>query len=196
MEILTYVGIALVIAMVALLAYAASKPDAFRTQRSTTINAPAERIYPLIANLRQMNTWNPFVKPDPNITIEYRGPEAGKGAVHTWNGNRNVGEGSIEITEAVAYSKVDMRLLMLKPMKADNAVAFTLVPNGNATTVTWAMSGQQPFIGKLMSTFIDCDRMVGSQFDKGLASLKSIAERSGAGVGATGSATRVQTPNV
>jgi hypothetical protein len=196
MDILLYAGIALAIAVAALVAYAASKPDVFRIERSKSIDAPAERIYPLVSNLKQMNTWNPFVEPDPNIRIEYRGPEAGKGAVHTWSGNRNVGEGSIEITDAVPNSKVDMRLLMLKPMKADNAVSFTLVPNGGMTTVTWAMSGRQPFIGKLVSTFIDCERMVGGQFEKGLASLKSIAEQVRTNAGSPGTADRVQTPNV
>jgi hypothetical protein len=196
MEILAYAGIALAAVVVALLAYAARKPDVFRIERSTTINASAERIYPLIADLRQMNTWNPFVEPDPNIRIAYLGPEAGRGAAHTWSGNRNVGEGSIEITDAVPNSRVDMRLSMLKPMKADNAGSFTLVPNGSTTTVMWAMSGQQPFIGKLMSTFIDCERMVGGQFDKGLASLKSIAEQVRTDAGPSSTANRVQTPNV
>lgn len=176
LDILIYAGSGLAIAVVAVLAFAASKPNTFRVERSTTIDAPAERIYPLIANLKSMNTWNPFVAPDPNIKIEYSGPDTGKGAVHTWVGNRHVGEGSIEITGSVPNSKVDMRLLMVKPMKADNAVAFSLVPTGKSTTVTWAMSGQQPLLAKVMTVFIDCDRMVGGQFDKGLASLKRIAE--------------------
>jgi uncharacterized protein YndB with AHSA1/START domain len=177
LEILIYLVIAFVVVVVALLAYAAAKPDTFRVQRSTAINAPAERIFPLIANLRSMNTWNPFVDPDPAIKIAYSGPETGKGAAHTWSGNSKVGEGHIEITDAVPSSRVAMRLDMLKPMKAHNAVEFTLQPNGRETAVTWAMSGRQPFLAKLMTVFIDCDRMVGGQFEKGLASLKAIAER-------------------
>jgi uncharacterized protein YndB with AHSA1/START domain len=177
LDILTIVGIGLAVIIIALLVYAASWPDTFRVHRSTAINAPAERIFPLIANLKSMNTWNPFVEPDPAIKISYSGPESGKGAAHTWSGNSKVGEGRIEVTEATPSSRVALRLEMVKPMKADNAVEFTLQPNGNGTVVTWAMSGKQPLMAKIMTIFIDCDRMVGSQFEKGLASLKTIAER-------------------
>jgi uncharacterized protein YndB with AHSA1/START domain len=176
-DILIYAAIVLAVVIVALLIYARSKPDAFRVQRTKEINAPADRIFPLITSLKSMNTWNPFVEPDPAIKIAYLGPESGKGAAHTWSGNSKVGEGRIEITEAVPPARVAMRLVMVKPMKADNVVEFTLAPNGAGTSVTWAMSGKQPLLGKLMSMFIDCDRMVGSQFEKGLASLKAIAER-------------------
>jgi uncharacterized protein YndB with AHSA1/START domain len=176
-EILIYCVLALAVVVTALLAYAATRPDTFRVQRSTGIDAPAERIFPLIANLRSMNRWNPFVEPDPAIKITYSGPESGRGAAHTWSGNRNVGEGRIEITDAAPSSRVAMQLDMSRPMEAHNAVEFTLQPNGAGTTVTWAMSGRQPFIGKLMTVFIDCDKMVGSQFEKGLGQLKAIAER-------------------
>src|SRR5215472_10393926 len=175
-EIFVYVVLALAIVVAALLAYAVTKPDTFRVQRSTGINAPAERIFPLIANLKSMNTWNPFVEPDPAIKIAYSGPDSGKGAAHSWSGNSKVGEGRIEVTDAAPCSRVAMLLDMHKPMKARNAVEFTLAPNGKTTTVTWAMSGRQPFMAKLMTIFIDCDRMVGSQFEKGLGKLKAIAE--------------------
>jgi uncharacterized protein YndB with AHSA1/START domain len=170
---------ALVLAIVigVLVAYASTRPDTFSVQRSANINAPAEAIYPLITSLQRMNTWNPFVDPDPAIKITYSGHESGKGAIHTWSGNRNVGEGRIEITDVTAPSRVVMKLDMLKPMEAHNTVEFLLHPNGNGTTVTWAISGQQPLIGKVMTLFADCDKMIGSQFEKGLASLKAIAER-------------------
>src|SRR5262249_53246168 len=176
-DILVYVAIALALIVAALLAYAATKPDTFRVQRSTGINAPAERIFPLISNLKSMNTWNPFVEPDPAIKIAYSGPDSGRGAAHTWSGNSKVGEGRIEVTDATPSSRVAMRLDMHKPMKAHNAVEFTLQPNGSATMVTWAMSGRRPFMVKLMSVFIDCDGMVGKEFEKGLGKLKAIAER-------------------
>ncbi len=175
-EILGYVAIALAFVVAALLAYAASRPNAFRVQRAMDINAPPERIFPLIANLKSMNTWNPFVAPDPAIKIAYSGPEIGKGAAHTWHGNAKVGEGRLEITEAVPPSRIAMQLDMFKPMEAHNQVEFRLQPKGRATTVTWAMSGRQPFMAKLMTIFINCDGMVGGQFEKGLASLKAIAE--------------------
>jgi uncharacterized protein YndB with AHSA1/START domain len=176
-EILTYGAIMLCVLVVALLVYATTKPDRFCVSRATTIKAPPERIFPLIANLKSMNTWNPFVEPDPAIKISYSGPESGQGAAHTWAGNGKVGEGRIEITEAQPPSRVAMRLQMIKPMKADNAVEFTLAGHGSGTDVTWAMSGRQSLMTKLMTLFIDCERMVGSQFEKGLANLKVLAER-------------------
>jgi len=130
LDVLTYIAIALVVVVVALIVYAASRPDTFSVRRSASIAAPAERIFPLIANLKSMNTWNPFVEPDPAIKIAYSGPEIGKGAAHTWSGNSKVGEGRIEITEAASPSRVAMQLEMRKPMKAHNAVEFTLQPNG------------------------------------------------------------------
>jgi Polyketide cyclase / dehydrase and lipid transport len=175
--VIVIVAAVLVVAVIAILASAARKPDIFSIRRSTRISAPADRIFPLIANLRSMNTWNPFVEPDPAIKISYSGPESGKGAAHSWSGNNKVGEGRLEIVEATAPGRVAMKLDMIRPMAAHNDVLFTLEPDGNATTVSWAMTGRQPFIGKLMTLFIDCDKMVGSHFDKGLASLKTIAER-------------------
>src|SRR5438067_7612770 len=168
LEVVAYVAIALVVVVIGLFAYASTRPDTFSVKRSTRIGAPAERIFPLIASLKSMNTWNPFVEPDPAIKISYSGPDSGKGAAHTWSGNSKVGEGRIEITEATPPSRVALQLDMVKPMKAHNAVEFTLQPDGNATLVTWAMSGRQPVMAKVMSFFIDCDRMVGSQFEKGL----------------------------
>src|SRR5215467_3145863 len=113
-DVVIYVAVALVVGAAVLLAYAATKPGTFRVQRSTGINAPAERIFPLIANLKSMNTWNPFVEPDPAIKLTYTGPESGKGAAHTWSGNAKVGEGRLEITDAAPSSRVAMRLDMHK----------------------------------------------------------------------------------
>lgn len=163
-------------AVVLLLFIASRKPDTFSIERSIEISARARDIYPLIARLPRMNTWNPFVEPDPNIEITYSGSEEGKGAVHTWQGNRNVGAGRLEITEAAAPSRVEMRLEMFRPMAADNRVEFTLVPSGEETRVTWRMTGPQPLIGKVVSTFIDCEQMIGPVFEKGLARLKAQAE--------------------
>lgn len=177
LEIVVYLVAAMLLAVLAIIAFAARRPDTFEVRRATRIAAPADRIFPMIADLRAMNTWNPFVEPDPAIEITYSGPPAGKGAVHTWRGNRNVGEGRIEIIDAASPSKVAMQLDMLKPMKASNAVTFTLRPDGNATEVTWTMTGRQMLMGKIMTLFIDCDRMVGGQFEKGLAKLKTIAEK-------------------
>jgi hypothetical protein len=166
-----------VLAVIGVLVYAATFSNTFQVQRSLRINASAEKIYPLINNMRGMNTWNPFAEADPEIKITYSGPESGKGARYEWTGNSKVGEGNIEITDASAPNRVALQLNMLKPLEAHNTVVFTLVPNGNGTDVTWAMSGERPFIGKVMDAVFNMDRMVGGQFEKGLAKLKAIAEK-------------------
>jgi hypothetical protein len=162
--------------LAALLLSAATKPNTCQFARSIRIAAAPERIFPLIDDLRAMNTWNPFVKADPNIRLAYSGPARGVGAVNIFDGNRKVGAGQVEIIESVAPTKVVMALRMDRPMKCRNRVEFTLAAQPNGTNVTWAMSGPQPFIGKLMSIFISTDKMVGGAFEAGLADLKSRAE--------------------
>jgi len=170
-----------VLAIIALLVYAATFPDSFQVQRTQRINASPEKIFPLINNLHGMNTWNPFSEPDPEIKITYTGPESGKGARYEWTGNSKVGQGSIEIIDVAAPSRVALRLDMLKPIEGHNTVVFTLAPNGSgteaSTDVTWAMTGERPLIGKVMDAVFNMDRMVGGQFEKGLAKLKAIAEK-------------------
>ncbi|HEX9881489.1 MAG TPA: SRPBCC family protein, partial [Hyphomicrobium sp.] len=135
------------------------------------------KIFPLINDLHKQLTWIPFDK-DPAAKRSFSGAAAGKGASYAWDGNSDVGAGSIEIVDATAPSKVTMKLDMVRPLEGHNIVEFTLDPGpgADATNVTWAMHGEQPFLGKLMSTFIDCETMVGSEFEKGLAKLKSLAE--------------------
>lgn len=168
--------IALAAGAAVVVAYAMTKPDSFEVRRSADINAPRETVFPLINSLRSMNTWNPFLVPDPNIKISYSGPESGKGAAHEWDGNHEVGAGRLEITDSSPNSHVALRLYMARPMEAHNTVDFTLEPSGAATHVTWAMRGQQPLLGKVIAVFIDCEKIVGDQFEKGLASLKTLAE--------------------
>lgn len=165
------------VAVIGVLVYAARKADTFQVQRSLSINATPDKIFPLINNLRSMNTWNPFVEADPDIRLAYSGPDSGQGARHEWAGNSKVGEGSIEITDVSAPVRVTFKLDMRKPIAAQNTVVFTLEPNGHATTVTWAMSGERPYIGKVMDVIFNMDRMVGGQFEKGLVKLRSIVEK-------------------
>ncbi|HEX2547855.1 MAG TPA: SRPBCC family protein [Ramlibacter sp.] len=162
-------------AIAGLLVYAAAQPDSFRVARSTTVQAPPEKLHGLINDLRAFNTWNPFEKGDTQSRGEYRGPTAGPGAAYFFAGGKS-GDGSLRILES-APSRVSMELHMLKPLEARNRVQFTLQPRGNATEVTWLMEGQNPFLGKLIHVFINMDRMVGSQFESGLADLKQRAER-------------------
>ena len=173
---LTAAIVIVVLAIVAVLAYAATRPDTFRIQRTIAIKSPPEKIFPLLDDLHAHSSWSPFEK-DPKMKRTHSGAPKGKGAVYEWEGNRQVGSGRIAITDTVPNSKVMLKLDMFRPFTAHNVVEFTLVPNGSGTNVSWAMQGPQPFMAKLMSTFINCDKMVGSQFEEGLAKLKAIAER-------------------
>jgi len=164
-----------VLVLAAILIYAAAKPDSFGVQRATAINAPAEKIFPLINDLHAHTSWSPFEK-DPNMKRTHSGAPQGKGAVYEWDGDRKVGSGRLAIADSTP-SNITMILDMFKPFKAHNTVNFLIETQGSSTRVTWAMRGQQPYMAKLMSTFINCDKMVGGQFEEGLAKLKALAER-------------------
>jgi hypothetical protein len=164
-----------VLVLAAILIYAAVKPDSFGVQRATAINAPAEKIFPLINDLHAHTSWSPFEK-DPDMKRTHSGAPQGKGAVYEWDGDRKVGSGRLAIADSTP-SNITMILDMFRPFKAHNTVNFLIEPQGSATRVTWAMRGQQPYMAKLMSTFINCDKMVGGQFEEGLAKLKALAER-------------------
>jgi hypothetical protein len=169
------IAVVIAVAVVAVLVYAATKPDKFGVQRAANIGAPPEKIFPLIDDLHAHTSWSPFEK-DPNMKRTHSGAARGKGAVYEWEGNRQVGAGRLAIIDSTP-SKVTMALDMLKPFEAHNVVEFTLEPKGGSTNVTWAMRGRQPYMAKLMSTFINCDKMVGSQFEEGLVKLKVLAEK-------------------
>jgi hypothetical protein len=168
-------AIVLAVGIVAVLAYAATRPDTFRVARSATVQAPPEKLHALINDLRAFNTWNPFEKGDPRNRGEYSGPQAGPGATYAFGGG-SAGAGTLRILDS-APTSVRMELHMVKPMQARNQVQFILQPRGTATDVTWQMDGESPFLGKLIGVFMDMDRMVGGQFEAGLADLKQRAER-------------------
>ena len=173
---LAIIGALLAIAIGGVLVLAAMKPDTFSVTRSTTIKAPPDKIFPLIADMHQFNTWNPYAKKDPGMKGTYSGPASGKGAAFAWE-SKEVGTGSMEVTGASPSSNVALRLDFVKPFEAHNYVEFTLVPKGDATEVTWTMSGPVPFAGKVMHVVMNMDRMVGDDFEAGLASLKALAEK-------------------
>lgn len=171
---LKILSLAAVIAAGAVLAYAATRPDSFRVTRSTTVAAPPATLHALIDDLRAFKTWNPFDQ-DPKGRGEYRGPAAGAGASYHFSGG-SAGDGSLRIVES-APTRVRMELHMLSPLEARNDVQFLLEPRGAATQVTWSMEGPSPYLSKLIGVFVDMDRMVGGQFEAGLAQLKQQAER-------------------
>ena len=164
-------------AIAALLIYAATKPDSFRLQRSATIAAPPDKVFALINDLRQFNTWNPFAKMDPKQVITYDAVTAGVGGAYTWQGEKS-GAGRMQIAESIAPQRVTAKLDFTKPFEAHNTVDFTVQPQGDkGSTVTWAMHGPAPYVNKLMTIFFDMDKSVGGEFETGLASLKALAEK-------------------
>lgn len=167
----------LVLAAAGVLLLAGMKPDDFWIERSATIKAPAEKIFPLLNSPKAAMAWIPFMEPDPNAKIAFEGPESGVGAAQTWNGNKEVGKGRIEILESKPNEQVVLKLDLEQPMEGHNTVTYMLEPDGDGTKMSWNMTGEQPFFAKIISVFIDCDKMVGDQFDKGLAKLKAIAEK-------------------
>lgn len=167
----------LAVALVALLAYAATRPDTFAVSRSTTIQAPPQKIHALIADLRSMNTWNPYAKKDPAIRLSYRGPASGPGAAYDFEGNKDVGKGSIEVLADQPPARVTMQLHMIQPFEGKNTIEFDLKPQGPATAVTWSMHGPCPYISKLVGIFFDMDKMIGADFEAGLSQLKAAAEQ-------------------
>jgi carbon monoxide dehydrogenase subunit G len=164
---------------VAFLIYVALQPSEFRIERTAEISAPTEKIFPMINDLHQFNTWNPFAEADPSVELTYSGPASGVGAAYVWSGKKS-GAGQMRIATSAPSSKVTMNLDFTKPFAASNIADFTLVPRGGSTAVTWAMTGRRPFSHKLMGTIFNMDKMVGGEFAKGLADLKSAVENSAA----------------
>jgi uncharacterized protein YndB with AHSA1/START domain len=171
------IAIVVVVLVAGILAYAATKPDVFRVQRATSIKAPPEKNFPFLNDLHKFGAWSPWEKKDPAMKRTFAGSESGKGAVYEWDGDKNVGQGRMEIVNTAPPSKVAIKLDFVRPFEAHNTVEFTLAPNGDSTDVTWAMQGPVPYVAKIMHVFVDMDSMVGKDFEAGLASLKTVAEK-------------------
>jgi carbon monoxide dehydrogenase subunit G len=171
--------IALIVAVViaGVLIYAATQPDNFGVQRSTTIKAPPEKIFAAINDFQQWRAWSPYENKDPAMKRTLGAVTAGTGATYAWEGNKEVGQGRMEISGTTAPTLVTIQLHFIKPFEAHNQVDFRLEPQGDTTKVTWDMRGPAPYITKLMSTFFDMDKMIGKDFEVGLANLKTLAEK-------------------
>jgi uncharacterized protein YndB with AHSA1/START domain len=175
--VLKIAAIAIGVAIAAVLVFAATRPDSFRVQRSATIKAPPEKIFPLINDFQKWQAWSPWEDIDPVLRRTYSGPPSGKGTAYAWAGNKDVGQGRMEIIEAAPPAKVVIKLDFLKPFEAHNIAEYTLEKQGDATQVTWAMHGPSSYLAKLMGIFFSMDRMVGTKFEEGLAKLKALAEK-------------------
>jgi hypothetical protein len=179
MSILSYVLAALAVAVLAVLAYASTRPDEFRVERRLRIAATPDQLWPLVGELRGFNRWNPYERKDPLIKTNYSGPAAGIGSHYAWQSDK-VGTGSMEVTGQQPGRAVQMKLDFLKPFEAHNQAEFALQPLADgATEVRWTMAGPANFVSKLMGVFINMDQMVGRDFEDGLQNLRQIAEAKG-----------------
>jgi hypothetical protein len=176
-EVIIIIAIVLAIAIAVILILAATKPDTFRIERSAVISAPAEKIFAVLSDFHQWGGWSPWETRDPNMKRSYSGAERGKGAIYGWEGDKNVGTGRMEILEANTPSKLAIKLDFFKPFEAHNTAEFTMLPQGNATNVHWVMHGPSTFMSKVMGVFLNFDKMVGKDFEAGLANLKRLTEK-------------------
>ena len=174
---LNIILIALAVIVVSFIAVVATRPSDFRVTRTGRIAAPAEVVFNNINTLRKWEAWSPWAKLDPNAKSTYSGPESGPGASMAWSGSKKIGEGKMTITDCKPNEVIRLKLEFLRPMKATNMAEFLLKADGNQTTVTWSMSGKNNFVGKAFHMIIDCDKMIGRDFEKGLANLNSATQQ-------------------
>jgi uncharacterized protein YndB with AHSA1/START domain len=176
-EVIAIIAVILAVAIAVVLILAATKPNRFSVRRETTVKAPAEKIFLLINDFHQWVTWSPWERRDPALKRSYSGAESGKGAVYGWEGNKSVGSGRMEILESATPSKIVIKLDFFKPFEGHNTAEFTMLPQGDGTHVIWLMHGPAPFINKVMQVFMNLDKMIGKDFEAGLASLKQLTEK-------------------
>lgn len=173
---LVKVLVALAVLVVAGVVVVATRPSEFRVTRTGTISAPPAVVFAQVNDFHKWEAWNPWGKLDPAMEQSYEGAPAGVGAVYTWAGNSQVGEGRMTLTESRPNELIRIKMEFLKPFAATSTAEFTFRPEGNGTAVTWSMEGQNNFMAKTMHLVMNMDRMIGGQFEKGLAAMKSVAE--------------------
>jgi hypothetical protein len=166
----------LAVVVVIFLIIVATRLADFRVSRSATIAAPPPVVFAQVNDFHQWEAWNPWGKLDPSMKLTYEGPTSGKGAVYSWVGNKDVGEGRMTITESRPSDLILINLEFFKPMAGVSLSEFTFKPEGHQTVVTWTMTGKNNFIAKAMCMFMNMDKMIGGQFEKGLAAMKTVAE--------------------
>jgi uncharacterized protein YndB with AHSA1/START domain len=171
------IGVILAAVLVLLLGYAATMPDTFRVERSIVIDASPEAIYAEIEDFRRWRAWSPYEEKDPNLKRTYSGAESGVGAAYAWEGDSNVGSGRMTIVEAAPSSRIAIDLEFTSPMEARNKAIFTMTPEEDGTRLVWAMEGSSSCMFRFMGIFIDMDKMIGGDFEAGLAAMKTNVEQ-------------------
>jgi uncharacterized protein YndB with AHSA1/START domain len=177
LEVIVVIAVILAVIIAAILILAATKPATLRVQRAVSINAPPERIFSLISDFHQWLSWSPYEQKDPAMKRTYSGAERGSGAVYAWDGDKNVGSGRMEILETSAPQKIVIKLDFFTPFEGHNTAEFTMLPQGDGTHVTWLMHGPANFMSRLIQVFINLDKMIGKDFEAGLANLKTLTEK-------------------
>ena len=170
------IALVVILVIAAVLVFAATRPSQLRVERTITIDAPPEAIFPLINDFHNWSAWSPYERRDPTMKKAYSGSYSGKGAVYAWQGNGQVGEGRMEIADTLPPSRVTIALHFVKPFEGHNVATFTLAAHGGTTDVTWAMEGPLAYPVKVLGLFLSMDNMVGKDFEAGLANLKGIVE--------------------
>ena len=168
-----------VVVIVGLLVAVSMQPSELVVSRSATISASPEAVFPHINNLQNWDAWSPWDKKDPDMKKNFNDTESGEGASYSWDGNDDVGAGSMTIVKSVPNEQVDFHLEFTRPWESECDVDFQLEPAGEGSKITWTMRGENDFMGKLMSMFMDMDAMIGKDFEEGLAGLKEEAEKEG-----------------
>jgi hypothetical protein len=168
--------IALAVIIVVLIVIVALQPSEYRVARSATISAPSAAVFAQVNDFHKWEAWNPWGKIDPAMKQAFEGAPAGIGAIHTWTGNKEVGEGRMTITESRPSELIRINLEFFKPFAGNSIAEFTFRPEGNQTAVTWSMAGQNNLMAKAIHLFMNMDKMIGGQFEKGLADMKSVVE--------------------
>jgi len=169
-------GLVAVIAVliIAFLVAVSTRPDDFKVSRSAVIPAAPAAVFGHVNDLHKWEAWSPWAKLDPNSKITFAGPPEGTGSSMAWAGNAEVGEGKMTITESKPSELILMRLEFIKPFEGTSTTEFTFKPEAGGTLVTWTMSGKNNFFGKAISLFLDCDKMMGGQFEQGLDNMKKV----------------------
>lgn len=161
--------------VVGLLGFIATRPADFQVTRTRTVAAPPDVVYGYVNDLRKWREWSPWEKRDPDLKREYSGTAAGTGASYHWMGNNQVGEGRMTITDSRPAQLIALRLEFIKPWTATNRAQFDFAPSGSGTSVTWTMSGEKNFMAKAFGLLVDVDKLVGTDFDRGLENLDAVS---------------------
>lgn len=176
MFLLYYILIGLGVLFILLLLFIATRPNTFTVHRSAVVSVPPERVFPQINDFHNWQAWSPWAKLDPNSLITYEGAPSGKGAIFTWKGNKKVGEGRMTILDSQPPRYVELKLEFIKPFPNTCTTVFAFDPTSTGTKVSWTMSGKKNFMSKAFCLFVNMDKMIGGDFEKGLAAIKTVVE--------------------